>query len=159
MSQVTAAPPPPSLWSKIQNAFSASSLAAARNVLMALMGVVTTLGLIGATQSQALVDKVMAVGTAIGVLLTAVSALVMVATPIFAGFKESLSQQIKSVSEQPHTVVVQTSTPEAMVKVAEQVATMPEVKQVVASPRVATATVSEKVVAATDARPITEATK
>lgn len=62
------------MWQKIQNLFSAPSLAVARNVLMAVSGVLCALGFLSATQAQAIIDKIMAVGTAFGVLVGAVIA-------------------------------------------------------------------------------------
>jgi hypothetical protein len=134
--------------------FSAPTLAAGRNVLMALMGVATTLGVISAAQSQQLLDKLLAVGTAIGALMAAVSGLVMVATPIFAALSATMAHQKKAVSLQPHTMVVQTSTANDATKVAQIIATIPQVQQVIASPRVANETPSDKVVQADNAKPV-----
>ena len=134
--------------------FSAPSLAAGRNVLMALMGVATTLGFLGAAQSQALLDKLMAVGTALGALVAAISGLVMVVTPIYAAFTATMAQQKKAVSLQPHTMVVQTSTANDATKVAAIIATIPQVQQIIASPRVANETPSDKVVKADDAKSV-----
>lgn len=142
-------------WNKIQNLFSSPSLAAGRNILSAVFAVFATLGIISATQAQSLIDKIMAVGSAVGVLVTAISGLVMVAMPIVAGLKSTMASQRKSVSLQPHTIVVQAQTPAATVQAAAAVAAVPGVAQVVASPRVADATPSDKVVAAADAKTVT----
>ena len=145
------------MWAKIQNAFSAPSLAAARNVLMAVAAVFGTLGVVSATQAQDVVNKLMDIGTAIGTLMAAVSALVLVATPIFAALKSTMASQKKAVSLQPHTMVVEAATHDAALKAAAAIAAIPEVQQVTASPGVANATVSNKVVAAADAKTITVA--
>jgi hypothetical protein len=139
----------------LSNLFSAPSLAAGRNVLMSLAGVAGALGLLSATKAQALIDSIMAVGTAAGVLVAAISGFLVVAIPIISGFVSRQSHQTKNVSLQPNTIVVQTSSPAATAKVADLIATTPEVKQVIASPAIANATASDKVVAAADAKPIT----
>ena len=146
------------MWDEIQNAFSASSLAALRNVLTALAVFIGALGVAGLTQSsmQNLVDDIMSVGTAAAGLITAISVLVAAAMPIIAWAKSTLAAQRKSVSLQLHTMVVQTSTPADALKVAAAIATMPEVKQVTASPRVAYATENAKVVAAVDSKDIVQ---
>jgi hypothetical protein len=144
------------LLTKIQNLFSAPALAALRNVLTALAVFVGGLGIAGLTQAnlQHLVDLIMSLGTAIALLVTAVAGVVATAMPVIAWFKSTFAAQRKAVSLQPHTVVVQTSTPDAMVKVANELAAMPEVQQVVASPRVAEITPSDKVVVAADSKPV-----
>lgn len=139
------------MWQKIQNLFSAPSLAVARNVLMAVSGVLCALGFLSATQAQAIIDKIMAVGTAFGVLVGAVSALVMVVLPIISGFKSTAAAQKKSVSLQPHTVVVTMPDADSAVRAANQIAAISDVSQVIASPRVVIATPSDKVVVAAQA--------
>jgi hypothetical protein len=139
------------MWEKLQGLFTASSLAAARNVLMALAGVGAATGLIGATQAQDLVNSIMAIGTALGTLIAAISAFVLVLMPVIAAMKSTLSAQRKAVSLQPHTMVVQMQDGASTVLGASKIAAMPEVTQVTASPRVADASTSAKVVAAADA--------
>lgn len=137
-------------WTVIQNMFSAPSLAAIRNVLTAGAVFLGALGIAGLTSSnlQGLVDKLMAVGTAGATLITAISAMVAVAMPLIASLKSTFAAQRKSVSaNQPHTIVVQAQSAADISKIADAVATMPEVKQVVASPRVADEAPSAKVVA------------
>lgn len=141
---------------KVQNLFSAPALAALRNILTALAVFIGGLGIAGLTQTslQHLVDLVMSLGTAIALLVTAIAGVVAAAMPVIAWFKSTFAAQQKSVSLQPHTVVVQTSNPEDVIKVANELAAMPEVDQVIASPRVADATPSNKVVAAVDSKPV-----
>jgi hypothetical protein len=133
------------IWEKVQTLFSPPGLAALRNVLMALAGVVGTLGIAGLSQSklQPLIDAVMSVGTATATLITAIAV---------AALKSTMASQRKSVSLQPHTVVVQAASADGIIAAANAVAAIPDVQQVTSSPRVADATVSEKVVAAANAK-------
>jgi hypothetical protein len=136
------------IWTAIQNAFSSSSLAALRNVLTALSVFIGALGIAGLTQSklQTLVDAIMAVGNAGALLITAIGVLGAAAMPIIAALKSTVAAQKKAVASQPHTIVVQASDPDTIVKAANTVAALPGVTQVTSSPRVADATPSEKVV-------------
>lgn len=142
------------MWNKIQDLFSAPSLAAARNVLTAFAAFLSVLGIAGLTQAnlQHLVDAIMSVGVAAGALITAVSALVAIVMPIIAGLKSTNAARRAAVSMQPHTIVVQSATADGIVKAANAVAAIPEVQQITSSPRVADVTPSQKVVAASDAK-------
>jgi len=136
-------------WAVIQKAFSAPSLAALRNVLTAGAVFVGALGVAGLTSSnlQSLVDAVMAVGTATAVLITAISGLAAVAMPIFAALSSTFAAQRKAVASQPHTIVAQAANADAILKVANAVAAMPEATQIISSASVADAAPSDKVVA------------
>lgn len=139
------------MWKAIQNAFSSSSLAAMRNVLTALAAFIGALGIAGLTQSslQVLVDRVMAVGTAFALLITAVAALVAAAMPMVAAFKASTTQRAKSVAadvtaEQGKPVAQQVAT----VTVADAIGDRTDVKLTMNDPALAEAVPSPRVTAA-----------
>jgi hypothetical protein len=136
------------IWTDIQNAFSASSLASLRNVLSALAFFIGALGVAGLTVSsmQHLVDLIMGFGTAGAVLITAISGMIATAMPIIAWFKSTLAEQKKSVAAQPNTIVVQTASQADTQKVANTAAAMTEVTLVTSSASIATAAPSNKVV-------------
>lgn len=139
-----------SIWAMIQNLFSASSLAALRNVLAALSVFIGALGIAGLTSSslQHLVDAIMSVGTAGAVLITAISGLIAVLMPIIAAIKGTLNSRKQAVTTaQPNTIIVETNSPEAAKSAANASAAIPGVQKVVATQSIADTTSSDKIVA------------